>query len=68
MAMQIVQTQQRMKPPGPRNLERIDEELEELYIRLDAVIESVQLLVPQHYSPPWSQSRLAAELHRARHT
>jgi hypothetical protein len=49
-------------------LERIEEELEELNVRLEAVIEAVRLVAPQHYSPPWSQNRLAAELHRARHT
>jgi hypothetical protein len=49
-------------------LERIEEELAELNDRLETVIEAVSLLAPQRYSPPWSENRLTAELHRARHT
>jgi hypothetical protein len=67
--MRTVQTNQRMEAiRTDERLERIEEELEELNSRLDAVIEAVRLLAPQQYSPPWSQSRLAAELHRARHS
>jgi hypothetical protein len=67
--MQIVATQQRMEVLHTQErLERIEDELEELNIRLDAVIEAVKLLAPTRYNAPWSENRVAAELHRARHT
>jgi hypothetical protein len=67
--MQIVATNQRMEElRTAERLERIEEELEELNIRLDAVVEAVRVLAPQQYSPPWAENRVAAELHRARHT
>ena len=67
--MQIVQTQQRMEAiRTEERLERIEEELEELNIRLDAVIEAIKLLAPTRYNAPWSENRVAAELHRARNT
>jgi len=67
--VEIVATAKRMEEVRTEErLGRIEEELADLNDRLDAVIEAVSLLAPQRYSPPWSDSRLTAELHRARHT
>jgi hypothetical protein len=39
-------------------LERIEDEPEDLNIRLDAVIEAVRLLAPTQYTAPWSEIAL----------
>ena len=63
--MHIAPTYERIDPRTEERLERIEAELEELNTRLDAVIEAVRLLAPQHYSPPWSENRVYDELRRA---
>jgi hypothetical protein len=66
--MQIVPSHQRSRPlRAEERIARVEDELESLNMRLDALVEAVRLLAPAHYNAPWSENRLTSELHRARH-